>query len=360
MALQEFMASYAVEVDESGAARLQTLLEENRAMADALADAFSAARAALESVFSSVDMNASLDALHNLQREAETPVIVPLLLNTEEADAAAQSFISRLEAMRPMLRVNTSGITTAVSSAVSQIRAMLASLQITVPVTAKVTLDTSGTGTGAGSVTSASDASGTGTSGAAASGTGASGTLPASGNLAALTGGGSASGTSGSSASARVTSSPMAMPMAQGGRVASPSLALIAEEGEPEYVIPVRNDARAVPLLRALLRELSDSARGAILSSMPSPDRTASGETPGIPLGALFSLPVALSGVTDAAQTLFSSASSAATPASSTRSVQAPVTIHVNAASGSAEAAGQSVYHVAERYLLRTLQEALS
>ena len=47
MAMQEFLASYAVEVDESGAKRLQEVLESNREMAQTLAGAFEAARGAL-------------------------------------------------------------------------------------------------------------------------------------------------------------------------------------------------------------------------------------------------------------------------------------------------------------------------
>ena len=52
MAMQEFLASYAVEVDESGAKRLQEVLESNREMAQTLAGAFEAARGALSSLSS--------------------------------------------------------------------------------------------------------------------------------------------------------------------------------------------------------------------------------------------------------------------------------------------------------------------
>ena len=47
MALQEFLASYAVRVDEDGARRLQRILDQNRTAAQNLSSAFSAARSAL-------------------------------------------------------------------------------------------------------------------------------------------------------------------------------------------------------------------------------------------------------------------------------------------------------------------------
>ena len=47
MADQEFLASFAVEIDEGGVSRLQTVLEENRDLADQVASAFEAATAAI-------------------------------------------------------------------------------------------------------------------------------------------------------------------------------------------------------------------------------------------------------------------------------------------------------------------------
>ncbi len=45
---QEFLASFGVEIDEAGVTRLQTGLEQNRDLADAVAAAFSAATAAIQ------------------------------------------------------------------------------------------------------------------------------------------------------------------------------------------------------------------------------------------------------------------------------------------------------------------------
>ena len=65
----------------------------------------------------------------------------------------------------------------------------------------------------------------------------------------------------------------------------------------------------------------------------------------------------ALSGLPE----LLLSASSAAAPVvnqNTTASVQAPVSINVTAAGSDPEAVGKSIYDVAERYLLRTLEQA--
>ena len=43
MADQEFLASFGVDIDEGGVARLQQILSENRTLAQSLADSFSAA-----------------------------------------------------------------------------------------------------------------------------------------------------------------------------------------------------------------------------------------------------------------------------------------------------------------------------
>ena len=46
---QEFLASFAVDIDESGVTRLQTILQQNRDLADQLAAAFDNARSSMMS-----------------------------------------------------------------------------------------------------------------------------------------------------------------------------------------------------------------------------------------------------------------------------------------------------------------------
>ena len=51
MAEQEFLASFGVEIDESGVQRLQVALEQNRELAEELAAAFNRAREAVQAFF---------------------------------------------------------------------------------------------------------------------------------------------------------------------------------------------------------------------------------------------------------------------------------------------------------------------
>ena len=96
-------------------------------------------------------------------------------------------------------------------------------------------------------------------------------------------------------------------------------LAKLANTIRPEYVIPVNDEAQALPLLRSLLGEMSASAR---------------------------------------AQLFLSAGSGAAAGVS--KSVQAPVNISVTSTSAQAEAVGRSVYDTAQRSLLKTLQGVFS
>ena len=155
---------------------------------------------------------------------------------------------------------------------------------------------------------------------------------------------------------------------ATGGRFSSPTQAEIAEDGDPEYVVPVKKEKEAVPLIRGLLSELSASAKAALRDALPPPGPAtpaasfpapaASGPAEPAPAPAFdFSrLTADLSG-------LLTSAPAASAPpvlqqSTTSSSVQAPVNIHVEAASTDPEAVGRSIYNVTERYLLRTLKEA--
>ncbi len=223
MAMQEFLASYAVEVDEAGVKRLQEALKTDRELAEALAGAFDAARDSLKSLDSSLDALDVRAALKEKLQISDLPTLdLAAELDITEATSAAETWMAQMEAMRPKLKVNTSGMTTAVSSAVSSIRSMLSSLSISVPVRAVVTLDTSGLPDG-----SSDD---TGDSGGERGDSGGI-TIPA---------------------------------FANGGRVDTPTIAMIGEESEPEYVIPVNKEERAVPLVRDLLSEMSEPAKESV------------------------------------------------------------------------------------------------
>ena len=292
MALQEYLASYAVKVDEDGARRLQSVLEQNRKTSASLAASFGAARTALASlkkdltssvglkdVFSSLTgsfsgLSGSLSSLtgglagltgSSGSSGSAGRAALSVTADTEAADKAISGFKTKAEAVKPRLSVNAAGITSAVSSAIASVRAMLSGLTVTVPIKAVPSLDASGLRSQA-----------------------------------------SASGLS-------------LGKYASGGRVSSPTLAMIAEEGRPEYVIPVGDEAAALPLLRSLMGELSASARAQLFLA------AGSGGSPGV-----------------------------------SHSVQAPVNISVTGTAAPAEAVGQSVYNAAQRSLLKTLQSVFT
>ncbi len=338
MALQEFLASYAVEVDESGAKRLEEVLESNRDLAERLAGAFDAARSALSSLNTSLETLDLQSALQEtLQIRAQSPWTVPAELGLTAAESSAESFAGRLESLRPKLSANASGITSAVSSAIASIRSMMASVSVTVPVRAIASPDLPdlpriNPGTPAGAASSAG---------------------------------------SGRSASA---ASPSVPAFGSGGRVASPTFAMIAEKGDPEYVIPVKKEAQAVPLLRDLLSELSVSARKALSEGTAAGQpagksgMSESGLSAGIlsPAGESSSAQRPdLSSFSADLASMMSSARSAFLPvgipqSAAPKSVEAPVTINVTAASASPEEIGRSVYDLTQRYLLRTVRGVFS
>ena len=126
------------------------------------------------------------------------------------------------------------------------------------------------------------------------------------------------------------------MKAASGGRFSGPTVTEIAEDGDPEYVIPVRKESIAVPLLRQLIGELSASARETLQAGFGGKERD----------DALSGLPGLL-------------ASAPVINETSHSSVQAPISIQVTAAGSDPETVGKSIYDVAEQYLLRTLKTAL-
>ena len=320
MPLQEFLASYAVRVDEDGARRLQRILDQNRDSAGSLSQAFSSARSALAGLKAELSDTAGLQSsLASLNlgglavprggdasgsaASSGASVSVPSLsggrssisvsADLTTAEKALDSYKARAETMRPKLNVNTTGITSAVSSAISSIRTMMSSVSISVPIRARAWLDTSDLPSSSGS-SGSSSGSNSGSSGS--------------------------SGSSSRSSGSKSSGSPL-LSFGKGGRVARPTLAMIAEEGAPEYVIPVKDESRALPLLRSLMGELSASARAALASGSAA-----------------------------------SSGTGATGPAAT---VHAPVNIYVTS-TASAEAVGQSIYDTTRRSLLKTLENVFA
>ncbi len=378
MAMQEFLASYAVKVDEDGARRLQAILERNREAGAALASVFASARSALaalkkelsesvnlKNVFSSLNSDggsagtsggsasglsgstcrgtSSSGSLSSASGFSAGASVLSVGANFSAAEEALKAFRSRMESERPRLSVNTSGINSAVSSAVATVRSMLNSVNVTVPVTADVSLDLSGIG-GKGFTIS-----GGGYSGGKSGGTGSSGKS-------------SSSSTKGSVINLAKFGS--------GGRVDSPTLAMIAEEGKPEYVIPTEDEARAVQLLRSLMAELSESAKASVIrfsgeqsgngSRLGSALHSGAELGPGSSLtpGAGFSLGSDLGAALDSLRSVVreSFLPVGASAAPSVQTVQAPVNIQVTSHAAAPEAVARSIYDTAQRSLLKTLK----
>ena len=105
----------------------------------------------------------------------------------------------------------------------------------------------------------------------------------------------------------------------------------MAEDGDAEYIIPVKKENRALPLLKQLLGELSPAARASLTGGNA------------IPTGSHV-IPTAVEG----------------SPVYNNQNVSAPVTINVNAMGSNAEQIGETIYNTAERYLLRTMKGAFS
>ena len=160
-----FQQSHAGKVDEDGARRLHSVLEQNRKTSASLASSFDGARTALASlkkdlsssvglkdVFASITGNLSgltgslsslTGGLTGLSGSAGKATLT-VTADTEAADEAVSGFKTKAEATKPRLSVNTAGITSAVSSAIAAVRNMLSGLTVTIPVKAVTSLDTSG------------------------------------------------------------------------------------------------------------------------------------------------------------------------------------------------------------------------
>ena len=152
-------------------------------------------------------------------------------------------------------------------------------------------------------------------------------------------------GASGSSGRAGSFSAVPSLMLSTGGRFSSPTHAEIADDGDPVYVVPVRKENEAVPLIRSLFSELSASARESLRDVLPASFGVIPSEAEGS-FSSLASAPELISGASTAVMPVIHQTSSS--------NIQAPVNIHVEAADP--EAVGRSIYDTAERYLLRTLQ----
>ena len=283
MADQEFLASFAVDIDEAGVSRLQAILAENRELADSLAAAFNAATEAVRSFAGELGVLPDFSAGYGITTEGPGGLAVGLDLSQAFSDYER---FTALVKQPVSLKANASGITAAARTALNSVRSIFAE-----PVDLKIRAD-------AGREENA-------------------GAGPA-------------------------------LKMSAGGRFTRPTDVQVAEDGDAEYIIPVKKEERALPLLRQLLSELSPAARERISNSKfriqnselwPVGDKAWIGST-------------------------FTGGSLAGTVETTIhqthQNVSAPVSIQVHAAGTNPEQVGETLYSMTERYLQRTLEAAFS
>ena len=156
MADQEFLASFGVEIDESGVERLQTALAKNRELAEELAAAFDRARESVQAFFR--DLNEiSLPGLGSGKAsvtEEPAGMNVPISLDFTKANKELAAFLK--EATKAFkLTADGSAVVSAGRNALSSLQSMFASTVLPL----KVQIETSGgTGSAAGAVGSAASA----------------------------------------------------------------------------------------------------------------------------------------------------------------------------------------------------------
>ena len=356
MASQEFLASFAVEIDEGGVARLQEVLASNRELAESLAGAFSAASEAIRSFVEELGLLPGFSAAGAVTEGFSGLGGLTLGLDTGAAEKDLQAFLAL--AKKPVsLSANASGIVSAARSAYNSVRSIFSS-----PFTLRANVETNAGGDGNGS-------------------------------------GGASVPT---------------VQMSAGGRFTRPTDVQVAEDGDAEYIIPVKKEDRAIPLLRQLLGELSPAARESLASGdkaeeavpeinvkelLPEEPEPESGEK--LRMNASQPLPrvretlqekqdggmalnrnpekepvgqkAASAGTKEAvpdvssvfsrlADVLSASLKDVSAPVvqNTSQNVSAPVTIQVRSTGADAGQVGQELYDITERYLLRTLRGVMA
>ena len=357
MADQEFLASFAVELDEAGIARLQSVLAENTALADSLAAAFGAASVSLHAFAEELGLLPDFSGRGVVTESLNGLGGLSLGLDLSQAFTDYERFTALVK--QPIaLKASAAGITSAARTALNSVRSLFAA-----PVTLYVKAEQEGGGTDPG--------------------------------------GGSP------------------VKMSAGGRFSRPTEVQVAEDGDAEYIIPVKKEERAVPLLRRLLSELSPAAREKLTNDefYNRRDQSYHGNFDDCNMAAVFRnlsrrdcpLGSSLASVdfrsdeisatgshrlfaqikdldscsmgvmnraearmtpqefrmkNEAAGSILSGSPAAGQVLSivtrDARSVSAPVSIQVHASGADAKQIGQSLYSVTERYLLRTLESAFS
>ena len=413
---QEFLASYAVDIDETGVARLQKILDDNRDKAKQVADAFSGADTAISRLFSS-GFTSLAENLRSLFFGASSGEPASASRGTSASSQAAGT-----ASAAPSGTALSSNLFSEGMKNLSDMKTSLQTYLTTTGATAAGT-DRNETGRRTGEIASylsSISAAVSRIAGGATGGEGSGGGGPTGGSIGSasmavnldltwanaaisafmanassrfrLTADASGVVSAASSALDRIRSmfssttlnvktkvgtdtdasksgTNIRLPQSTGGRFSTPTDVQVAD---PEYIIPFKKEAIAVPLLKNLLSELSSQARESILGAS-SRNPTASASTsrpsaadlsnlPGAPLSAHATSIPNLSALSLSLTDALSAPTAPALSVSQTtnNTVDAPVTINVTATGSDPESLGRSVYDIAQRYQLRTLKGVFS
>ena len=249
MAEQEFLVSFAVDIDEAGLEAIQQALSSNTAMAEGLAAAFSTAQSAIGGFFdqlsSSTLSTGETSPYQRLLALADDGIEISMELDMGDAEEMLDDFLARAEEPA-RLTADPSGVLQAGESALDELMALYEGTEL--PLNA--------------------DASGVIAAGSEAlselESLYASTTLTVKvkeekvGDAGSGSGGGSSVPKAGSGLFSWLKQS------AAGGRYTERTETELAEDGNPEYVIPVTKKNEAVPLVRSLLAELPEDTRKAV------------------------------------------------------------------------------------------------
>jgi len=233
---QEFLASFGVDIDKSGVSDLQRILAENRDLAASLSAAFQAASASIDDFIAKA--TESLPSLPFLKNGLFTPGLTGSdntgFVFSLDFSKATRDLTAFMKFAQKQLRLtaDASGVIAAANSALSSIQSSFASTKLKLNVDFNLPNSGGDQNTGNGQAT-----------------------VIDLRNLTNIT------------------------PAATGGRFSEPTNLEVAEDGDPEYVIPVRKESLAIPLLQRLFADLSDSARDSLRQSLAGGSSIAKTET---------------------------------------------------------------------------------
>jgi len=220
MADQQFLASFGVDIDESGVSRLQKILAENRTLADSLSASFNVASESVKAFRESISEDFPTlfsgsgygNVTENLFGEYAG---LKIGLNMTEPKKEIASFTENAKKPIP-LTANASAIVSAARTAMENVRSLF-SETFTLNVRAETNTDRK-----------------------------------------------SEEPSSRQDSRNRDETGSAFLRMSSGGRFSRPTSVQVAEDGDAEYIIPVKKENRALPLLRQLLSELSPAARASL------------------------------------------------------------------------------------------------